>query len=164
VESVRNNQFRIGNGNFDVIKICKYKIKHIPVMYRTRELSKSLWRMRPGKSRVALLADRKTSCLFQFDVNFTGNTLYHWKTNKWITILRTAEQQKATNTYEKYLCTKDQCSPLRNRAVTHAHITCLPDRLCHKHFLNCRVQHSGAALLKSEKTCDVWIISPLILV
>jgi hypothetical protein len=43
--------------------------------YCTRELSKSLWCMRPGKSRVALLADRKTSCLFWFYVNFTGNAL-----------------------------------------------------------------------------------------
>jgi hypothetical protein len=32
--------------------------------YCTRELRKSLWRTRPGKSRAALLADRKMSCLF----------------------------------------------------------------------------------------------------
>jgi hypothetical protein len=56
-----------------------------------------------------------------------------------MTILRTVEQRKATKACEKYLYTKDQCSPLRNKGVTHAHITCLPSRLCHKYLLNSRV-------------------------
>jgi hypothetical protein len=30
---------------------------------------------------------------------------------------RTAEQRNATNTCEKYLCTKDQCSLLRNMGI-----------------------------------------------
>jgi hypothetical protein len=42
-----------------------------------------------------------------------------------MTILRTAEQRKASDTCEKYVCTKDQCSALKNRGVTHAHITSL---------------------------------------
>jgi hypothetical protein len=43
---------------------------------------------------------------------------------------------------EKYLFTKDQCSPLRNRGVTHAHnITCLPGRPRHKPLLNSREQY-----------------------
>lgn len=41
----------------------------------SRELCKYLRRMRPGKSRAALLADPKTSRFLRFDANFTGNTL-----------------------------------------------------------------------------------------
>jgi hypothetical protein len=41
------------------------------------------------------------------------------------------EQRKATNTSEKWLFIEYQCSQLRNRGVTHAHITCLPRRLAY---------------------------------
>jgi hypothetical protein len=54
-----------------------------------------------------------------------------------MTILRTVEQRKVKNTCEKYLCNKDQCSPLRNSGggFTHAHnVTCLPGRMQVIHF------------------------------
>jgi hypothetical protein len=39
--SNRDNQFKIGNVNSDFIKICKYKIKKIPVIYSETVLLKS---------------------------------------------------------------------------------------------------------------------------
>jgi hypothetical protein len=39
--SIRNNQFKTRNGNGDVIKICKYKIKKIRVIYSKVILLKS---------------------------------------------------------------------------------------------------------------------------
>jgi hypothetical protein len=79
------------------------------------ELRKYLWRMRLGKSLAALLADRKF--LLWSDVKFMGNTFtlqLLWnnkKRHKW----QYYEQRKAINACDKYLCTKNQCSPLRNR-------------------------------------------------
>jgi hypothetical protein len=56
-------------------------------------------------------------------------------------IVRTEEQKKATKICEKYLCTTDQFSPLRNWGFTHAHTTTyLPGCLCQKYFLNSHVQ------------------------
>jgi hypothetical protein len=71
-------------------------------------------------------------------------------------ILRTVEQRKATDACEKYLCTKDQCSPLRNRGL-HMHTTSLAYRAAYITSIFLTLMDSGCThcSLKNSTTLQV---------
>jgi hypothetical protein len=73
-----------------------------------------MWRLRAWKSRSALLADRKKSYSFLFGGCYfiTLELLWSNKTNENGT--KNSWEAEATEMYDKYICTKDQCFPLKN--------------------------------------------------
>lgn len=53
-------------------------VSQLVVLWRSpRELSKYMWRMRPGKSRAVLLADRETSCFVMIRCKLCEYSLWH---------------------------------------------------------------------------------------
>lgn len=74
-------------------------------------------------------------------------------------ILPAVGQQKVMNLCEKYLCTKDHYSLLRNIRILHVHITCQPDHLHHRYLLNsCGLQLYSKQVV-GTKIAVFWVVA-----